>query len=57
MYRDSNKTDSGLMEWLKVGQHQGSALSQRLFITVLVASTRELSGGSPWKLVYAVNLL
>ena len=36
-----------------VGVHQGSVLSQLLFIIVLEALSREFWSGVPWELLYA----
>ena len=40
-----------------VGVHQGSVLSPLLFIIVLEALSREFRTGSPWKLLYADDLM
>ena len=42
---------------VKVGVHQGSALSPLLFIIVLEALSREFCSGCPWELVYADDLV
>ena len=41
---------------VKVGVHQGSALSQLLFIIVLEALSREFRTSCPWELLYADDL-
>ena len=41
---------------VKVGMHQGSALSQLLFMTVKEAIYREFRVALPWKLLYADEL-
>ena len=42
---------------VKVGVHQGSALSPLLFIIVLEALSRELRTGVPWEDLVAMTLL
>ena len=42
---------------VKVGVHQGSALSQLLFIIVLEALSGEFSSNCPWELLYADDLV
>ena len=42
---------------VKVGVHQGSVLSQLLFIIVLEALLREFSSGVPWEDLYANDLV
>jgi len=41
---------------VKVGMHQGSALSPLLFITVTEAISREFKIALPWELLYADHL-
>ena len=41
---------------VKVGMHQGSALSPLLFLIVMEATSREFSVALPWELLYAVDL-
>jgi len=41
---------------VKVGMHQGSALSPLLFVTVMEASSREFRVALPWELLYADDL-
>ena len=42
---------------IRVGVHQGSALSLLLFITVMEEATKEGRVGSPWELLYADDLV
>ena len=42
---------------IKVGVHQGSALSPLLFILVMKEATRECRKGAPWELLYADDLV
>ena len=42
---------------VKVGMHQGSALSSLLFMLVMEALSREFRVALPWKLLYADNLV
>ena len=42
---------------VKVGVHQGSALSPLLFIIVLEALSREFRVGCPWEILYADDLV
>ena len=42
---------------IRVGVHQGSALSPLLFITVMEEATKEGRVGSPWELLYADDLV
>ena len=53
------RTDDGLSEWfdVKVGLHQGSALSPFLFIIVMEVVSREIRGDLPWELLYADDLV
>ena len=53
------QTDDGLSEWfdVKVGLHQGSALSPLLFIIVMLVVSREIRGGLPLELLYADDLV
>ena len=37
---------------VKVGTHQGSALSPMLFVIVMEALTREFTAALPWELLY-----
>ena len=62
MYEDANskvKVGHDYSEPIdvKVGVHQGSALSPLLFIIVLEALSREFCSGCPWELVYADDLV
>ena len=41
---------------IKVGMHQGSALSPLLFVTVMEAISREFRVALPWELLYADDL-
>ena len=41
---------------VKVGMHQGSALSSLLFVIVMEAISRELTVALPWELLYAADL-
>jgi len=41
---------------VKVGMHQGSALSQLLFAIVMEAISREFRVALPWELLYADDL-
>ena len=42
---------------MKVGVHQGSVLSQLLFVIVLEALSQEFRSGVPWKDLYADDLV
>jgi len=42
---------------VRVGVHQGSALSPLLFVTMMEAISREFATGLPWKLLYADDLV
>ena len=42
---------------VKVGMHQGSALSRLLFVTVMKATSREFRVALPWELLYADDLV
>jgi len=42
---------------VKVGMHQGSALSPLLFVIVMEALSREFSIALPWELLYADDLV
>jgi len=42
---------------VKVGMHQGSALSPLLFVIVMEAISRELRVALPWELLYADDLV
>jgi len=42
---------------VKVGMHQGSALSPLLFVTVMEAISREFRVALPWELLYADDLV
>ena len=42
---------------VKVGLHQGSALSPLLFVTVIEMISRELRAGLPLELLYADDLI
>jgi len=41
---------------VKVGMHQGSALSPQLFVIVTEAISRKFRVGLPWELLYADDL-
>jgi len=41
---------------VKVGMHQGSALSPLLFMIVMEAISREIRDALPWELLYADDL-
>jgi len=41
---------------VKVGMHQGSALSSLLFVIVMEAISREFMVAQPWELLYADDL-
>ena len=41
---------------VKVGMHQGSALSQLLFVIVMEAISREFRVALPWELLHADDL-
>ena len=53
------KMEEGLSDWfnVKVGLHQGSALSPLLFIIVMDVITKKVKGGLPWELLYADDLV
>ena len=53
------KTKTGLTGFfdIRVGLHQGSALSPFLFVTVVEALTEEICVGPPWELLYADDLV
>jgi len=42
---------------VKVGMHQGSALSPLLIVIVMEAISREFTVASPWELLYADDLV
>ena len=42
---------------VKVGMHQGSALSSLLFVIVMEAISREFRVALPWQLLYADDLV
>jgi len=42
---------------VKVGMHQGSALSPLLFVMVMEALSRQFSVALPWELLYADDLV
>jgi len=42
---------------VKVGKHQGSALSPLLFVIVMEAISREVRVALPWELLYADDLV
>ena len=42
---------------IKVGMHQGSALSPLLFVIVMEAISREFRVALPWELLYADDLV
>jgi len=42
---------------VKVGVHQGSALSPLLFVIVMEASSREFTVALPWELLYVDDLV
>ena len=42
---------------VRVGMHQGSALSRLLFVIVMKAVSREFRVALPWKLLYADDLV
>ena len=42
---------------VKVGVHQGSKLSQLLFVTVLDALSEEIRRDLPWEILYADDLV
>jgi len=42
---------------VKVGMHQGSALSSLLFVIVMEALSREFRVALPWELLYADDLV
>ena len=42
---------------VKVGMHQGSALSPLLFVMVMEALSREFRVALPWELLYADDLV
>jgi len=42
---------------VKVGMHQGSALSPLLFVMVMEALSREFIVTSPWELLYADDFI
>ena len=41
---------------VKVGMHQGSALSSLLFVIIMEAMSREFRVALPWELLYADDL-
>ena len=53
------RTDVGMSEWfgVKVGLHQGSALSPLLFIIVMDVISKNIKEGLPWELLYADDLV
>ena len=53
--RSKVKTVGGASEAfdIRVGVHQGSALSSLLFITVMEEATKLARGDGPWELLYA----
>jgi Reverse transcriptase (RNA-dependent DNA polymerase) len=53
------QTDDDLSEWfdVKVGLHQGSALSPLLFIIVMEVVSGEIRGGLPGELLYVDDLV
>ena len=53
------KTSVGTSESfeIKVGVHQGSALSPLLFIIIMEEATKECRKGTPWELLYADDLV
>ena len=57
--RSRVRTIAGLSEEfeMKVGVHQGSALSPLLFIIVMEEATKECRKGGPWELLYADDLV
>ena len=50
---DGNSNSFGV----KVGMHQGSALSPLLFVIVMEALSRDLGVALPWDLLYADDLV
>ena len=57
--RSKVKTVAGTSEAfdIRVGVHQGSALSPLLFITVMEEATKLTRGDGPWELLYADDLV
>ena len=57
--RSRVRTIAGLSEEfeMRVGVHQGSALSPLLFIIVMEEATKECRKGGPWELLYADDLV
>ena len=57
--RSRVKTVAGTSEAfdIRVGVHQGSALSPLLFITVMEEATKLARGDGPWELLYADDLV
>ena len=53
MYNNTYSDEFGV----EVGVHQGSVLSPLLFVIVLKALSREFRTGTPWKLLYADDLV
>jgi hypothetical protein len=53
------RTEEGESDWfdVRVGLHQGSALSPLLFIIVMDALSKEIKEGLPWELLYADDLV
>ena len=51
VYGDSNSFE------VKIGMHQGSALSPLLFVIVMEALSREFRVALPWELLYADDLV
>ena len=42
---------------IRVGVHQGSALSPLLFVTVMEEAHKQAGGEGPWELLYADELV
>jgi len=55
----SVRTDSGLTNkiTIEVGFHQGPALSPLLFILIMDVIAEDINEGSPWKMLFADNLV
>jgi len=51
VYGNSNGSE------VKVGMHQGSAISPLLFVIVMEALSREFRVALPWELLYADDLV